>query len=65
MKRWIAKTNGKNRIYALYPSVRQAGFDNWLNDAFLRKCIRNKEPDYDGYYYQYCSDVTVILNKGE
>ena len=60
-RKWVAKVAEKNKVYAVYPTVRQASIENWLNESYLRKCIKYYIPDVNGFYYRYCDNVEIWL----
>lgn len=58
-KRWIAKMNEKNRIYTVYSSLRQAGYENFMDTETVRTHVRFGTPDDSGFYYRACESVEV------
>lgn len=60
-RKWVAKVDEKDRIYALYPSVSRASVENLLTIASMRNCIKDYVPDDNGFYYRLCESVNVDL----
>jgi hypothetical protein len=60
-RKWVAKVKGKNEVYAVYPSIRQASIENLIDVPSLRMCLKDYVPDSNGFYYRYCDNVEIWL----
>lgn len=59
-KQWVVKLNSKNKIVALYPSIRMAAQENCYSPAEIQQYIKKGKADEYGTIFCLANTEVVV-----
>lgn len=59
-KEWVVKLNSKNKVVALYPSIRVAAQENCYSPADIRQYIKKGKADEYGTTFCLANTEVVV-----